>query len=352
MRRTPARRSTNSARRRRSYKALKKALAELRGKTGSGGVQIAGRAGAQARAQEAADGRCARAAVARAARARRRCGRSATYDAKLAEAVKKFQKGADLPATGNLDSQDRQGAQRPAARASKIDIIIANMERWRWYPRDLGKAYSMVNQPGLHAARSCKDGATRLDHAGRDRQAEHGDAAAQRDDEIHHGQSDLERAAVDRAQRISAGAGAGSDRARAHGPQGRHTTATAACTSISRRARSNALGRIRFNFPNRFLVYQHDTPDKHSVRARRARLQPRLHARAGSGEIRRGAARHRAAERGLHRGAHQAHVRLGRDTTSSSSRRRSRSTSPIRPRSSTTPASCRFAATSTASTAA
>jgi len=25
----------------------------------------------------------------------------------------------------------------------------------------------------------------------------------------------------------------------------------------------NALGRVRFNFPNRFLVYQHDTPDKH-----------------------------------------------------------------------------------------
>ena len=25
----------------------------------------------------------------------------------------------------------------------------------------------------------------------------------------------------------------------------------------------NALGRMRFNFPNKFLVYQHDTPDKH-----------------------------------------------------------------------------------------
>jgi L,D-transpeptidase YcbB len=24
----------------------------------------------------------------------------------------------------------------------------------------------------------------------------------------------------------------------------------------------NALGRLRFNFPNKFLVYQHDTPDK------------------------------------------------------------------------------------------
>jgi murein L,D-transpeptidase YcbB/YkuD len=27
----------------------------------------------------------------------------------------------------------------------------------------------------------------------------------------------------------------------------------------------NALGRIRFNFPNKFLVYQHDTPDKYLV---------------------------------------------------------------------------------------
>ena len=26
---------------------------------------------------------------------------------------------------------------------------------------------------------------------------------------------------------------------------------------------ANALGRVRFNFPNKFLVYQHDTPDKH-----------------------------------------------------------------------------------------
>ena len=42
----------------------------------------------------------------------------------------------------------------------------------------------------------------------------------------------------------------------------------------------NALGRIRFNFPNKFLVYQHDTPDKYLFAARKARLQPRLHARA------------------------------------------------------------------------
>jgi hypothetical protein len=39
-------------------------------------------------------------------------------------------------------------------------------------------------------------------------------------------------------------------------------TATAASTFAAAR-RGNALGRVRFNFPNKFLVYQHDTPDKH-----------------------------------------------------------------------------------------
>ncbi len=29
---------------------------------------------------------------------------------------------------------------------------------------------------------------------------------------------------------------------------------------------ANALGRIRFNFPNKFLVYQHDTPGQEPVR--------------------------------------------------------------------------------------
>ena len=29
----------------------------------------------------------------------------------------------------------------------EIELIVANMERWRWLPRDLGKAYVMVNIP-------------------------------------------------------------------------------------------------------------------------------------------------------------------------------------------------------------
>ena len=37
---------------------------------------------------------------------------------------------------------------------------------------------------------------------------------------------------------------------------------TARCASISRPATATRSAALRFNFPNKFLVYQHDTPDK------------------------------------------------------------------------------------------
>ncbi len=47
------------------------------------------------------------------------------------------------------------------------------------------------------------------------------------------------------------------------GLQARAATATARIHISQPPGEANALGRIRFNFPNKFLVYQHDTPDKH-----------------------------------------------------------------------------------------
>ena len=71
----------------------------------------------------------------------------------------------------------------------------------------------------------------------------------------------------------------------------------------------NALGRIRFNFPNKFLVYQHDTPDKHLfAHDKRAYSHGCMRVR-GSAEVRRGAAVAGAAERALHRGAPAEDVR-------------------------------------------
>src|SRR5262249_7538178 len=36
---------------------------------------------------------------------------------------------------------------KPGAAKGEIETIVANMERWRWYPRDLGNAHVLVNLP-------------------------------------------------------------------------------------------------------------------------------------------------------------------------------------------------------------
>ena len=145
-------------------------------------------------------------------------------------------------------------ARRPStpstasATSATTDIIMANMERWRWVPRDLGKAHVVLNIPDF-TLRVYNNGAHDLADPRRGRQARHADAAPVGDDEVHHRQPDLERAAVDRLQRIPAGAAAGPDRAQAHGPEagaerrrqrahlaaaGRGATRSAASASTSR----------------------------------------------------------------------------------------------------------------------
>jgi murein L,D-transpeptidase YcbB/YkuD len=188
------------------------------------------------------------------------------YDAKVAEAVQRFQAGADLKPTGVLDERTVNAMNSPR-RDRQIDTVTVNMERWRWLPRDLGAqslgdAYVILNipdftlkvmqhgsqvwttrvvagKPGIHATPllsetmkfitvnptwnvppsiiyneylpALQQDPTVLERMGL--RLERG-----RDGSIHISQ-----------------------------PPGE----------------ANALGRIRFNFPNKFLVYQHDTPDKY-----------------------------------------------------------------------------------------
>jgi Scaffold domain/L,D-transpeptidase catalytic domain len=40
-----------------------------------------------------------------------------------------------------------RGGHLDTNKTSRIDIIVANMERWRWLPHDLGKTYVIVNLP-------------------------------------------------------------------------------------------------------------------------------------------------------------------------------------------------------------
>ncbi len=75
------------------------------------------------------------------------------YDKPLADAVAAFQKEKGLRANGVLTAATidaLNGKTRNTARDA--DIIMVNMERWRWLPRDLGKAHVVLNIPGLHVA--------------------------------------------------------------------------------------------------------------------------------------------------------------------------------------------------------
>jgi L,D-transpeptidase YcbB len=188
------------------------------------------------------------------------------YDAVVAEAVRRFQEGAELRPTGVLDDRTVQAINSPK-RGRQIDTLVVNMERWRWLPRDLGApsigdAYVILNipdytlkvmqhgaqvwttrvvtgKPGIHATPLMTETmkfitvnptwnvppsiiyneylpALQQDPTVLDRMGLKLDRAS--DGSIHISQ-----------------------------PPGE----------------ANALGRIRFNFPNKFLVYQHDTPDKY-----------------------------------------------------------------------------------------
>ncbi|HEY4973601.1 MAG TPA: L,D-transpeptidase family protein, partial [Steroidobacteraceae bacterium] len=189
----------------------------------------------------------------------------AHYDAKVAEAVRKFQEGAELKATGILDDRTVKALNSPK-RDRQIDTVIVNMERWRWLPRQLGapslgNAYVILNipdytlkvmqngaqvwttkvvtgQPGIHATPLLSETMKFItvnptwnvppsiiynEYL----------PALQQDPTV------LQRMGL-RLERDRDG--------------GIHISQPP--------GEANALGRIRFNFPNKFLVYQHDTPDK------------------------------------------------------------------------------------------
>ena len=121
-----------------AYQALRAKLAELRAAANSGAAAIP-------------DGPVLTVGMedARVPQLRERLGMTGDgqiFDKAVAEAVKRFQRDNKLKATGVLTAAtvDQLNA-RPSRRP--VDVVIANMERWRWMPHDLGDTYVMVNLP-------------------------------------------------------------------------------------------------------------------------------------------------------------------------------------------------------------
>jgi L,D-transpeptidase YcbB len=184
-----------------------------------------------------------------------------TFDKALADAVKDYQKQRNIKQTGVFDNATVDAMNGPG-REHEADIILANMERWRWIPRDLGKAYVMVNIPEYIL-----------------RVYDHNSLAWQTRVVVGLGGAKATPILTETMKYITINP-------TWHVPQSivHHEYLPALAqdpTVLSRMGlyvsygrdgsvsitqppgAGNALGRIRFNFPNKFSVYQHDTPDKY-----------------------------------------------------------------------------------------
>jgi len=174
--------------------------------------------------------------------------------------VKKFQRSHELNVNGVLDARTIKALNGPT-RDRQIDVILANMERWRWLPRDLGKTHVIVNIPE-YQLRVFNDGAqvwtTRI-VVGKPHLQTPILAAS------------MKYITVNPTWNVPPSI-----------VQNEYLPALAQDPTVLSRmglrveynrdgsihisqppGDGNALGRVRFNFPNKFLVYQHDTPDKH-----------------------------------------------------------------------------------------
>jgi murein L,D-transpeptidase YcbB/YkuD len=183
-----------------------------------------------------------------------------TYDKPLADAVKKFQQQHQITASGTLTSAtvEALNGKRPD---HVTDVIIANMERWRWMPHHFPENYVIVNLPDF-TLRVMHDGkmiwSTRI-------------VIGKPEMPTPIMTAEMKYITINPTWNVPPSI-----------VNHEYLPALAQDPTVLERmglrvdynrdgtvhiwqppGDKNALGRIRFNFPNKFLVYQHDTPDKY-----------------------------------------------------------------------------------------
>jgi L,D-transpeptidase YcbB len=205
------------------------------------------------------------------------------YDPALEIAVKRFQERHGLEVDGIVGNNTLAAMNVPVT--ERIEQIILNMERWRWLPADLGNRYIVVNIAGFELT---------LVEAG---------AVVERmavvvgqpyrqtpvfSDRIRYLEFNpywtvpFKLAVEDELPKIKKDPGFIADhdfevflQDKLMDPStidwSRYTKRTFPYTLRQRPGRYNALGRVKFMFPNEFDVYLHDTPARdlfdHAARA-------------------------------------------------------------------------------------
>lgn len=186
-------------------------------------------------------------------------------DADLSDALAEYQRGKGLPASGALDKRTLatlngagNGAPAPSS-ARQEGTIIANMEMWRWMPRDLGGDRIEVNIP---------DYAVRVFHDGRAID-EHRVVVGKTDTPtplfsnamkylIVNPYWNVPQSIIKKEMLPKGGGSLGYLQGRGYDVGWHNGMATVKQLPGPK----NALGQIKFLFPNDYSVYLHDTPSK------------------------------------------------------------------------------------------
>jgi L,D-transpeptidase YcbB len=246
------------------YKALKAKYAELRNRGAEVGPPRI-ESGAVLKYMRDRQGREALMVDPRVPALRERLGLPAepsnAYNKPLAEAVAKFQKERGLQPTGQLTTATVD-ALNPPSRDKQINIVLANLERWRWMPRDLGRTHVMLNIPDFHLRvmdRGSLAWMTRV-VVGKPSQATPLLSETMKFITVNPTWNVPQSIIYNELLPIYESSDRGIfDRMGLRMERDRDGDIRVFQPPGER----NALGRIRFNFPNKFLVYQHDTPEKH-----------------------------------------------------------------------------------------
>lgn len=198
------------------------------------------------------------------------------YDNTLADAVKAFQQAKGLGANGQLNPPTVAALNRGII--DRTGEVLANMERWRWMPRDLGRFYVWVDVPGF-MVHIYKDGA--LFFSTRIVVGKPENKTPIFSDNIQHvivnpfwnvPVSITAKEMLPTIQRDPTSLTRSNYEVLAN-VGGRYqivdprqidwTTANLKQIQIRQRpGEGNALGNIKFMFPNKYAVYLHDTPSK------------------------------------------------------------------------------------------
>lgn len=199
------------------------------------------------------------------------------YDAELMKAVRAFQKKHGLGSAGLVGPQT-VAAVNAARKGDPVAEIVANMERWRWLPRDLGERHVWVNVPEFEL-RIFRDGA--VEHQTRVIVGTPKNPTPIFSDEIEHvivnpsWHVPTSIAVKEMLPNLRADpyylARQGIEVVYVQGKRQQVVDSTMVdWSAVSLKnlhfrqppGERNALGRIKFMFPNQHSVYLHDTPSR------------------------------------------------------------------------------------------